>query len=1043
MGITIPQVVTESSASGAQVIDGSLKFDGSKPTYLKRTFSAGNQRTWTWSAWVRRDSFGERHNLFGAPNTDANGHYIEYRNTDNFQLEDYGSGLDFIRTLDQVSRDTGWFHWVVVQDTTESTDNNKIKIYKNGVLQTDTSALTHPSLNEVGAISRAAEHRIGVFPTDTSSANFDGAMSQVYFIDGQALDASYFGFTDPLTNTWRPKKYNIGAENNSNNGTTWDSTYTLSYDGGVETDTVSGTSSFTGVNGNITSTLSSSVIVRKSLRLQMYASTANFDSFCDIQVNGSGEQTVTVHESQGNQAGIYDLNFTGTLSSIKVTAKNSANIGLAQVIVDDYVLINGAGDNKFYLPMDGNSPIGEDKSGKGNNWTPVNFGGSVALDNPIVSGALPILNTDGGGNVARLGTRTDANAANLTLALPFIGTSPIDVSNSINSGSTTKTLGTSGTPTTDVSNFYGSSPHIVGNSSWYTLATTDDVEMGTGDYTLETFVYFHSFPVTFNYIFCNAGSNTSGFAAWIVKNDGAVYVTYYDGSSRPELISAAGVVATGRWYHLAWSRVSGTQHIFVDGVCVARGTWSENVNSSPDIRWGTNPAGTGSEYANISLSDFRIYKGVGKYTTSAVGEQAFVVPSTSPDILPDTPSGVSGSSKLAKVTDGAVAFDDTGDYLSLASSSDFTLSGEFTIECYAYYGGSGKGMWMTIGEPKNTSAPLGFEWYHTAGSSSNSYRVFGDNGYLFNVSNTTTSKVWHHVAISRDSSNNLRIWRDGIQIGSNVSDSNTYQGAVYIGAEFFNGSITDYMDGFISNFRFINGTCLYTSTFTPPTAPLTNVTNTKLLCCQSNTLAGSAAVSPNISGTNDGTVWSRNYTSTSNFNSSYPPSYAFNGSETTYAEPVDTGSTMTVTFDPPLVVSGNFEVKIGSSGELFTTINGGSSTSKGSGLTQYHTLGSDITVSNFTYTSSTRPVLYAVRINGSTILVDPVITNGNAAATNFNPFNTDINTVRGQETGYATWNPLSLRLNQGTLSDGNLTLSATGSYYIEAKSTFDSSMVDN
>ena len=42
----------------AQVIDGSLKFDGSKPTYLKRTFSAGNQRTWTWSAWVKRDVFG-------------------------------------------------------------------------------------------------------------------------------------------------------------------------------------------------------------------------------------------------------------------------------------------------------------------------------------------------------------------------------------------------------------------------------------------------------------------------------------------------------------------------------------------------------------------------------------------------------------------------------------------------------------------------------------------------------------------------------------------------------------------------------------------------------------------------------------------------------------------------------------------------------------------------------------------------------------------------------------------------------------------------
>ncbi len=56
----LPQLVpaSEDRVSGALVVDGSLKFDGSKNTYLERTFSsAGNRQSWTWSCWVKRDTF--------------------------------------------------------------------------------------------------------------------------------------------------------------------------------------------------------------------------------------------------------------------------------------------------------------------------------------------------------------------------------------------------------------------------------------------------------------------------------------------------------------------------------------------------------------------------------------------------------------------------------------------------------------------------------------------------------------------------------------------------------------------------------------------------------------------------------------------------------------------------------------------------------------------------------------------------------------------------------------------------------------------------
>ena len=44
---------------------------------------------------------------------------------------------------------------------------------------------------------------------------YDGMGAQTYFIDGAALGPENFGFTDPLTNTWRPKKY----KSSINNGT--------------------------------------------------------------------------------------------------------------------------------------------------------------------------------------------------------------------------------------------------------------------------------------------------------------------------------------------------------------------------------------------------------------------------------------------------------------------------------------------------------------------------------------------------------------------------------------------------------------------------------------------------------------------------------------------------------------------------------------------------------------------------------------------------------------------------------------------------------
>ena len=139
----IPQVVTEDRASGAQVFEGSLAINNDRSQYLRKSFSTeGNTRTFTWSSWVRRSSFGDWQRIFtcepganlvaGLSFTGAvNGSYpidgirIQQQDTD-------GNNNHFHTT--SVYRDTGWYHIVMRVDTTSGTPGDRVRLYVNGEL---------------------------------------------------------------------------------------------------------------------------------------------------------------------------------------------------------------------------------------------------------------------------------------------------------------------------------------------------------------------------------------------------------------------------------------------------------------------------------------------------------------------------------------------------------------------------------------------------------------------------------------------------------------------------------------------------------------------------------------------------------------------------------------------------------------------------------------------------------------------------------------------------------------------------------------------
>ena len=166
---------------------------------------------------------------------------------------------------------------------------------------------------------------------------------------------------------------------------------------------------------------------------------------------------------------------------------------------------------------------------------------------------------------------------------------------------------------------------------------------------------------------------------------------------------------------------------------------------------------------------------------------------------------------------GSGYFDGTGDYLSAPASAAFQFgTGDFTIECWINKASAANGSVVDARSGGTGAIPWAF---YVDG---NNYPYFYD-GTSYTSSVAIANNTWNHIAISR-SGGVLKIFVDGVQ-GYSASHSVSLNAT----GNLLIGGTSAYTNGYISNLRILKGTALYTTTFTPPTAPLTAITNTSLL----------------------------------------------------------------------------------------------------------------------------------------------------------------------------------------------------------------------
>lgn len=410
-----------------------------------------------------------------------------------------------------------------------------------------------------------------------------------------------------------------------------------------------------------------------------------------------------------------------------------------------------------------------------------------------------------------------------------------------------------GTPTQGSFSPYGSLwsnylSGVNGSSGTPITGTTAALAVGTGDFTYEFWVYFTTIgSVAEEQMFCTRGAGTG------VQTTRRGNNWTFDFNSTASRATATGVLtANNQWYHIAVSRQSGTLRIFTNGVLNATTAGNTDNFTSTSLSIGALNSNTAYPLTG-NISNLRFVAGTALYTanftpstaplTAVAGTALLTCQSNlfidnSSNNYALTPNGAivqrfspfePTQAYSPATTGGSGYFNGSTDYLNLGGQAGFAFgSGDFTIEGWVYQTSSSTYV-LYDSRPTSTNGA-----YILLYGDASAVYLYANSGNVITSSAPLPLNAWSHVAVSR-SGTSTKLFVNGVQAGATYTDSNSYLNGAsrpLIGANGF--GVTNYFPGYIADFRVLKGTALYTATFTPPTAPLTAVTNTSLLLNMTN-----------------------------------------------------------------------------------------------------------------------------------------------------------------------------------------------------------------
>jgi hypothetical protein len=439
----------------------------------------------------------------------------------------------------------------------------------------------------------------------------------------------------------------------------------------------------------------------------------------------------------------------------------------------------------------------------------------------------------------------------VTMLLPGNGTNGAQNNTFLDSSTNNLTITRNGNTTQGTFSPYGNnwSNYFDGTGDSLTFTGAAGPE-GTQDFTVEMYVYITTMGGNFPRLF--EGSTIGALQLYLASG-----VLTYGQFGSPALLSFNISSLTNQWVHICVTRSGSAVRIFINGVLRVY-TASGGTNFAASTSWKTSNEGGGIVGY---ISNLRVVRGsvVAAYSTSVTttGTTVFTPPTTPLTAITNTSLLTCQSNRfrdastnnftitrngdtsvqrfspfsptasyVPSVDGGSGYFDGTGDSLVSASSASNILStNDFTIEFWLYPSNTSVAYRALVSSENYSAVTGGWSLYQNGAAlelwvSPNASAVITANSAL-------AAGAWQHIALSRVSGT-LRLFVNGTQAGSLGTGAAFTGQQVWIGDN--NAPSFDYfVIGYMSDVRIVNGTGLYITAFTPPTAPLTAITNTSFL----------------------------------------------------------------------------------------------------------------------------------------------------------------------------------------------------------------------